>query len=377
MSTKSDNNGKDTKAPADITSSSPADVADAKASVSPAASDPPATPSGVAVAAASEVAVVSAAAAAPDRAIPLVDIAAPSTPFTPPDDAPPPPADDGGAGPDESPAVEIEVEAAEDIPENERVYTWGIPGTDGYTLVVALLGATSTDQARTMALTYLVPLGRKKDDQGWDVPWTRPLNPVEANWVLTVEPKIVRATQSITLDHAGALEANEKLRRENEALETTKQVFADCGVDPNNPQEFIDRVYADASSITSARDSERDARHRRLVAALQDVQTVLTTAIDETGFAPIKPIPTAEPDYSHLTVVLDNLEDAKLYPRLDGANFVDRDLDTPYTADEAAGLEMILKDNGVLDEYWRTSCGPTQIDQVRAAMTRLKALAGL
>lgn len=221
------------------------------------------------------------------------------------------------------------------------VYLWDIPGERaGYNLRIEI-AADSDEEARYMAIAYRVPVS-DTDDRG--------LSLVEANWVRTVSPLVIRELTAISLDHERALEANAELSGQNIAYRNTRDLFRRHGIDVQDPQSWIDRQMAEVGAFVKSADDERDLRHRRLQVALRETIEKLTRVEDETGFAPAKVVPPAEPDYSKLTVVLPEGVDPREYKRLEGALFTHRDLDTPLTPAEVEALEIL---NTALWLLWR------------------------
>lgn len=227
-------------------------------------------------------------------------------------------------------AVAEQRQADEPPYDGPAVYSWLIPGERGYALEIKVPSRVDLDTARAMALELRI--GAEGEDEG------RGLSELERVYVASVEPAIVRDTVDVTLDHQRALEANERLARENDAFATAKEVFTGLGIDPEKPIDFVDRVHEQADGRILAADAELAGRREQLSSELLRAVAHLREVAVMTGFAKIEPPAPAEPDYSALVIVVDDVLDVKgLYPRLADAVWVEQMPGAPMTDDVRAG----------------------------------------
>lgn len=255
------------------------------------------------------------------------------------------------------------------------VYLWDIPGENGYSMRIEVESADDIEHARSTALAFTVPLGTmEKDHMGFEHEARRPLTSIESQWVRTIEPQVVVDSSAVTMGHGEALKENERLRKENEAFDKCREVFAEHSIDVYNPGAFIDSAHQYSSDRINQANKERDERNQKLVNKLLALQSAFDVAIEESGCAPPKPEVPAEPDYSGLTIFVDDIAESQYYPRLNAANFVERVPTDPLDDDEKAGLDLILREYGILERYWRQAASETEIVQIKAIMGRIKAV---
>lgn len=261
-------------------------------------------------------------------------------------------------------------------PESSRdatmtVFRWDIPldSMPGYILPIEVTDAVDVEMARAVAVGVVVGGGENEEDEPG-----RSLTVMEKAYIQATEPVIVRDTTEMSLTWYEAVRKNELLEAEAKSYAEAKAAFKALGIDPNDPMAWVKSAEEAHSETWSAAQAEYNARKKRLESHLSAAIEALTLAREETGFAPAKPQPPVEPDYSALTIVAD--ETAKhAYPRLAAATWVDRAPESPLTDQEREGIEQILNDNnGIALEWARTSAGPDQIDAMDAAVKRLKSL---
>ena len=271
----------------------------------------------------------------------------------------------------------------------ETIFAWDVPCERfGYTLRIEA-PAPNVHAAREMAMAYRVP----DDSQSVagaphqvdplrsteEIAKGRPLTQLEANWVGTTPPVVVRRTADVTLSHEAALLHNTRLNAENVGYLSTKDLFAEHEIDVFHPQVFIDRVMAEASAVVKAATDKREAEERALWLVLTRLEREFAAAIGSSRYAPPKAAALVEPDYADLTIVVhgDIEESRNKFRRLASANWTVVEPGEPLTEDEQTAMEMLTADEtGFFDTSIRGFITEDQERGLRALRARFAALFG-
>jgi len=249
-------------------------------------------------------------------------------------------------------------EPCAEVAENP-VYLWEIPldSDPTYTRRIEIEGAESVEVARATAL--------KLD-----------LTPGQSAWVTSYEPQAVRDTSAITMEHLQALRLNEKLAKENEALQAVKRVCAEYGIDIANPQQWIDQQMQGAEAFVKDAQDKAEAARRRLGEKIGILIRDMESAWNETGFAPPKPAPVLPPDARGLTIYTTDIDEAERRhgAYLPGANWIKSEPNEELSEQERAGVELLISDRGLLNDTLRTDMRFNEPKRaaLRAALKRLR-----
>jgi hypothetical protein len=198
---------------------------------------------------------------------------------------------------------------------------------------------------------------------------------MERIFVETQEPVVIRDTEQITIDHFRAMSQNTALKAQAAAVEAATLLLDRTGVDVNNPGAWVNQTRQTAMQDAQAAAGRLAQDRQALCNGLLAMSAQINSLIDSTGFAPPKPIPVPEPDYSKLTVVCD--PDKRLnYPRLSSANWIDHSPTEPMSEAEQSAWNLLMRpDSGIL-ALWRMTPYASDMDaqNVELLKARLRAL---
>lgn len=271
------------------------------------------------------------------------------------------------------PQDRIDAIAAMQAPDNP-VYRWEIPSDalPGYILPIDITDAKNLEEARATALQIRIGViegsATQKADEG------RELTRTERAYILQEEPLVVRDSEQITLTHAMAVYLNERLTTENEGLQRIKSVLTGHGIDPENPQGWIDGQMEEAIALVRLATEAFDLRGRQFAQGIERAIDALRTTAHQTGFATPAPAITPEPDYSKLTIFTPNVEEtAQEFPRLSVANIIEYVPGEQLSESETLGAHMLTKPGGYLEAAWRGFVTPSESEALKAIQARIKA----
>lgn len=254
------------------------------------------------------------------------------------------------------------------------VYRWEIPSDalPGYILPIDITDAKNLEEARATALQIRIGViegsATQKADEG------RELTRTERAYVLQEEPQVVCDSEQITLTHAMAVYLNERLTTENEGLQRIKEVLTEYGIDPENPQVWIDGQMGEAAALVSVATEAFDLRGRQFAQGIERAIDALRTTAHQTGFATPAPAIPPEPDYSKLTIFTPNVEEtAQEFPRLSAANIIEYVPGEELSKSEALGAHMLTKPGGYLEAARRGFVTPSESEALKAIQARIKA----
>jgi len=257
------------------------------------------------------------------------------------------------------------------------VYRWEIPDETHvpYVAVIEITDAADVDEARRAALAIRFGVREATVDTPKDD--GRGLTAMERAYIMQTPPVVVRDSEQITLTHAMAIYLNERLTRENEAFAGARRLFEDLGIDPDNPAAWAERQKTEANNIISIAKDAFDMRASQIALSIERAIADLKTAAFQTGFATPEPKPLPEPDYSPLTIFVDDVDKAQQFPRLASATWVERTPGEGLSESEARGAEMLCKEGGYIETAYRGFHNPTDEKALRDIQNRLKAEWGL
>lgn len=255
-------------------------------------------------------------------------------------------------------------------------YRWEIGDDKGYALRVEITEADSIEHARTLALsTNVVLSGSEATD---DLKF-RPLGVQERQWIKTTDPDVIVDTRAITMSYAEALATVSQLAAQGEAFRKTRVIFRDNGIDVFNPQAWVDAIRASAASEVAAAKDEFDHGRKRLAAVLRDLVKQIDTAAEATGMREKAAAPPPPPDYSDITVLLqEGVDPTTKIPELvkAGINVINRDPTEEFSPGTLAGLHMVLKPGGIIEDTLRSPMSMSESAALTEALHWIRAAAG-
>lgn len=273
--------------------------------------------------------------------------------------------------------LQVPHEPVDDTPElilPLATYRWEIPHAQGddYLLPIEVCEAASPEDARRAALEIAIPTGGM-DDDGQRI--TRPLTTMERMFVDTQSPVVIRDTEAITIDHFRAMTQNTDLKAKAAAVEAATLALGQTGVDVNNPLGWVNQMRTQALQDAQAAAGRLAQDRQSLCNGLLAMSAQISTLIDSTGFAPPKPLPTPEPDYSKISVVCDP-DKRQNYPLLSSANWIDHSPIEPMSEAEQSAWDLLMRPDTGIFALWRLTAYASQGDaeNVEHLKVRLRAL---
>lgn len=244
------------------------------------------------------------------------------------------------------------------VPAVPLTYRWDVPAADDYILRLQITTTDGIDEARRQLIDS-PPVDRK-------------LTPMEAHWIRTSEPGIVLPSACVSLDHNTALAENARLQVLHMAYDQTEAACKSHGIDPHEPQVWIDAIKAGAQVAVDQITATSNAKLARMASSVKMLRTACTDVLEQNGLDDHAPVLEPTPDVSVLTVYASADVDKGRYADLAAANWITHEVAEP-TDSAKRGLFEAMKPGGYLWTVGKTKLGVPEQEDLAAAMALIRA----